>query len=59
MPAHAKALARAKGLGQLRLLTNAAFTKNLALYEKIGFQLDHAEPFHLGGTTVYLGKALM
>ena len=56
--AHAEARARASGLPELRLLTNAAFADNVALYEKLGFRLDRAEPFHLGGTTLYMSKPL-
>jgi ribosomal protein S18 acetylase RimI-like enzyme len=56
--AHAETLARAAGCPQLRLLTNAAFASNVALYEANDFTLDRAEPFHLGGTTLYLSKVL-
>ena len=55
----AEALARAVGCPALRLLTNAAFASNVRLYEKRGFRLDRAEPFHLGGTTLYMSKALV
>ena len=56
--AHAEALARAGGCPEVRLLTNAAFASNVALYQRTGFRIDRAEPFHLGGTTLYMGKAL-
>lgn len=56
--AHAENLARQAGCAELRLLTNAAFASNVALYEKTGYRLDRAEPFHLGGTTLYMSKSL-
>ena len=55
--AHAEALARAAGLGETRLLTNAAFTDNVALYRRIGYMIDREEPF-MNGITVYMSKAL-
>jgi GNAT superfamily N-acetyltransferase len=55
---HAEGRARAAGCAQLRLLTNAAFASNVALYERTGYRLDRAEPFHLGGTTLYMSKSL-
>lgn len=56
--AHAEILARADGCKELRLLTNAAFASNVALYQKSGYAIDRSEPFHLGGTTLYLSKRL-
>lgn len=56
--AHAEAQARIAGRPELRLLTNAAFAANIALYEGVGFRHDRAEPFHLGGTTLYMNKPL-
>jgi ribosomal protein S18 acetylase RimI-like enzyme len=55
--AHAEGLAEASGRGELRLLTNAAFAANVALYEKAGYRVDRREPFK-GGTTLYLSKRL-
>lgn len=55
--AHAETLARANGMANLRLLTNAAFASNVALYERGGFVVTHREPF-MGGTTVYMSKRL-
>jgi ribosomal protein S18 acetylase RimI-like enzyme len=53
---HAASLAKASGLPELRLLTNKAFTANLALYDRLGFE-NYAEiPFPGGGTTVYFRK---
>lgn len=57
--AHAETLARAAGCAELRLLTNAAFASNVALYQKSGYAIDRSEPFHLGGTTLYLSKTLI
>ncbi|MGV8855906.1 MAG: GNAT family N-acetyltransferase [Devosia sp.] len=56
--AHAEELARAAACPQVRLLTNAAFASNVALYQTAGFRLDRSEPFHLGGITLYMRKAL-
>lgn len=55
--AHAEAVARAAALRELRLLTNGAFTANIALYERVGYRIDRDEPF-MGGITVYMSKPL-
>lgn len=55
--AHAEDLAREAGRSELRLLTNAAFTSNVALYERLGYGVTRSEPF-MGGTTLYLSKHL-
>ena len=47
--------ARAKGLSELRLLTNAALTSNLAFYQANGFRTDKTEPFR-GGFVVWFSK---
>ena len=49
--------ARAKGLGELRLLTNAALTGNLAFYQANGFRTDKTEPFR-GGFVVWFSKTV-
>ena len=54
---HAETLARACDLFEMRLLTNPAFTGNLAFYQRLGFVIDRQEPF-LGGSTAYLSKRL-
>lgn len=54
--AHADAMAHDHGLRRVRLLTNAAFEANVALYRRVGFEIERTEPF-MGGTTVYMGKA--
>ena len=43
---------------EIRLFTNEAFTANVALYQRSGYRIDKKEPFHLGGTTVYMSKKL-
>ncbi|WP_374377965.1 GNAT family N-acetyltransferase [Dongia sp.] len=55
----ARAEEKAKELGtfDLRLLTNGAFTANIALYLKYGYALDKQEEF-MNGTTVYMSKKL-
>ncbi|PXA96236.1 GNAT family N-acetyltransferase [Nostoc sp. 3335mG] len=53
----AEQLARHAGLDRLRLLTNAAFAGNIALFEKAGYTVEQREPF-LGGTTLYMTRSL-
>ena len=55
--AQAEVLARAAGLGEVRLLTNPAFVGNVAFYQGLGFQIDREEPFR-GGWMTYLSKGL-
>jgi ribosomal protein S18 acetylase RimI-like enzyme len=55
--AHADALARGLRLPHVRLLTNAAFEANVALYRRVGFEIERTEPFQ-GGTTVHMAKVL-
>jgi GNAT superfamily N-acetyltransferase len=55
--AHAEALAREAGRAEARLLTNAAFADNVALYERRGYVVTACEPFQ-GGTTVHMCKRL-
>lgn len=50
--------ARRAGLPELRLLTNAAFTDNVALYRRRGFEVTKEEPF-MGGTTLYFTRHLV
>ena len=47
--------ARAKGLGAVRLLTNAALTSNLTFYRANGYATDKTEPFR-GGFVVWFSK---
>ena len=54
---HAERLARAAGCFEARLLTNAAFAANVALYRRLGYAVDREEEF-LNGITVYMSKRL-
>jgi ribosomal protein S18 acetylase RimI-like enzyme len=56
--AHAETRALDAGCNESRLLTNAAFESNVALYKKIGYRVDRTEPYKDGGTTVYMSKRL-
>jgi GNAT superfamily N-acetyltransferase len=49
--------ARSAGRPELRLLTNGAFTENIALYERLGYRIDSEEPFG-EGTTVFMSKRI-
>ena len=49
-------LAKASGLPEMRLLTNKAFTSNLAIYDKLGFEVYQETPFPGGGITAYFRK---
>ncbi len=53
--AHAEELARSAGRPELRLLTNAAFAANVALYERAGYAVTAREAF-MGGITVHMRK---
>ena len=55
---HAEGLARSLNLVELRLYTNSAFTPNIEFYARRGFQEFLREPFHLGGVTVHMKKAI-
>lgn len=55
--AHAEQLAASAGHAELRLLTNAAFESNVALYRRSGYGVTRSEPF-MGGTTLYFSKVL-
>ncbi len=55
--AHAEALAREARRPALRLLTNAAFASNIALYERSGYAVTERAPF-LDGVTVSMAKRL-
>jgi GNAT superfamily N-acetyltransferase len=56
--ARVEALARARGLKQVRLYTNKAFTSNLKFYEKLGYAIEREEPIKGGGTLVHFAKAI-
>lgn len=53
----AEQMARQAGLKEIRLLTNAAFEANVALYERLGYVVSKREAF-MAGTTVYMNKRL-
>lgn len=55
--AHAEHKAAAAGQSEIRLLTNAAFGGNVALYERFGYRVDRREAFR-DGITVYMRKLL-
>ena len=55
--AHAEQLAAALGHGEIRLYTNKAFTANLELYGKLGYEVDREEEFK-GGVAVHMSKRL-
>ena len=49
--------AEVAGTSELRLVTNGAFEANIALYKRVGYKVDRAEPFK-GGTAVYMSKQI-
>lgn len=49
--------ARVAGRPELRLLTNGKMDANIALYRRVGFNLDKEEPFG-DGTVVYMSRRL-
>ncbi len=53
--AHAEKRAAELGLGDIRLMTNAAFAANLTLYTRLGYAVVGGEPFR-GGTAVTMTK---
>lgn len=55
--AHAEAIAREAGYGEVRLYTNGAFAANIALYRRLGYRIDREEPY-LAGTVVFMSKRL-
>jgi N-acetylglutamate synthase-like GNAT family acetyltransferase len=52
-----EARAHAADRPELRLLTNGKMDVNIALYRRVGFNLDKEEPFG-DGTVVYMSKRL-
>jgi GNAT superfamily N-acetyltransferase len=55
---HAEGVARDLGLSELRLYTNAAFTSNIALYQRRGYREYRREPTGSLGITVLMSKCL-
>ncbi|MFC9969411.1 GNAT family N-acetyltransferase [Spirillospora sp. NPDC127200] len=55
--AHAEEQARALGLPGLRLMTNALMTRNIALYERLGYRETGRESYE-GRSVVHMAKDL-
>lgn len=55
--AHAERKASEAGRTETRLLTNAAFEANVALYQRVGYRIVRREPF-MGGTSIHMSKKL-
>ena len=55
--AHAEVLARELGFGTIRLYTNQRFAENVALYRKLGYQVDREEVLPVGVVT-HMSKML-
>jgi ribosomal protein S18 acetylase RimI-like enzyme len=53
--AQAEKRAAESGRGEIRLMTNAAFIANIALYTRLGYAVIGSEPFR-GGTAVTMMK---
>ncbi len=54
---HAEILASAAEKPSIRLYTNKLFADNIALYLRLGYQVDREEPF-MGGVCVHMKKTL-
>ena len=55
---HAEYMARALGLPEVRLYTNAAFASNLAFYERRGFTEYERKELVPGSIAVFMRKAM-
>jgi GNAT superfamily N-acetyltransferase len=55
--AHAEMLARELGFGTIRLYTNQRFVENIALYRRLGYQVDREEALPVG-TVTHMSKTL-
>lgn len=55
---HAEDVARALGLGEMRLYTNERMTANIALYARRGYREERREPAGTLGTVVHMKKSL-
>jgi ribosomal protein S18 acetylase RimI-like enzyme len=53
----AEAVARERGLPEIRLMTNERYVTNIAMYERRGYVETHRQP-HLGTDLVYFTKAV-
>jgi len=56
--AHAEAVARSLGLGEMRLYTNGLMATNIALYGRRGYREDRREEAGPLGIAVYMSKRL-
>jgi ribosomal protein S18 acetylase RimI-like enzyme len=54
---HAEAVARARGLREIRLLTNERYVANIAMYKRYGYVETDRRP-HLGTDLVYFTKLI-
>jgi ribosomal protein S18 acetylase RimI-like enzyme len=55
--AHAEVLARELGFGTIRLYTNQRFAENIALYRRLGYEVDREEVLPVGVVT-HMSKRL-
>lgn len=55
--AHAEAVGRAEGYGQVRLYTNQRFAENIRLYHRLGYEVEREESW-TGGVIVHMRKTL-
>ena len=56
--AHAELLAREQGFDTIRLYTNQRFAENIALYRRLGYQIDREEVVPVGVVT-HMSKQLL
>ena len=54
---HAEDVARRRDLGELRLLTNERYVRNIEMYTRYGYRETHREPYQ-GTDLVYFTKSL-
>ena len=55
--AHAELLAREQGFDEIRLYTNQRFAENIALYRRLGYQVDREQVVPVGVVT-HMSKQL-
>ena len=55
--AHAEVLAREQGFDTIRLYTNQRFAENIALYRRLGYEVDREEVLPVG-TVTHMSKRL-
>ncbi len=55
--AHAETLAASMGFGEIRLYTNQRFAENIALYCRLGYQVDREEDVKVG-VVIHMSKRL-